>query len=251
MVGFGPLMLQRRLWRRGRRALSAVVGISDEVKAQLEVDGVTVHDVIWPGTPPARARPPLTDPPTVTYAGRLAREKGVDVLIRAFRRVLQTCPQARLFVAGSGPEASALHALVTDLGLADATELTGQLGNERLDAMFDRGWVHAVPSRWPEPFGLTATEAMMRGTAVVASDLGGLAESVEHEVTGVKVPPGDELALANALLRLLVDRPLAERMGAAGRRRALQHFTIDRCVAKFERLYDALVSPAAGRTHAI
>jgi glycosyltransferase involved in cell wall biosynthesis len=240
-------MLQRWLWRRGRRALSAVVGISDDVRSQLEADGVAVRDVIWPGSPPARARPPLTDPPTVTYAGRLVREKGVDVLIRAFGKVRQRCPHARLVVAGTGPEASALNGLVAELGLADAIDLTGQLGNEQLDEMFNRGWVHAVPSRWPEPFGLTATEAMMRGTAVVASDLGGLAHSVEHEVTGVKVAPGDEAALANALMRLLADRPLAERLGAAGRRRALQHFSIDRYVANFETLYDDLVHPAVGR----
>jgi glycosyltransferase involved in cell wall biosynthesis len=240
MAGFGPLMVQRYLWRRNRHALSAVIGSSNAVRHQLEADGVAVHGVIWPGTPVVRPRAPLSDPPTVTYAGRLAPEKGVEVLIRAFRRAQERCPNARLLIAGSGPEESALRALVTQVGMSDAIELHGQLANGRLHALLNRGWVHAVPSRWPEPFGLTATESMMRGTAVITSDIGGLAESVVQDVTGLRVVPGDEIALADALGRVLADRALAERLGAAGRRRALDFFSIEQCVSQFETLYAAL-----------
>jgi glycosyltransferase involved in cell wall biosynthesis len=98
-----------------------------------------------------------------------------------------------------------------------------------------------VPSRWPEPFGLTATEAMMRGTAVVASDIGGLADIVEDGVTGMRVPAGDEAALGSALVQILSDRMYAERLGAAARARARDAFTLDRCLASFERLYDSLL----------
>ena len=251
MAGFGPLMLQRYLWRRGRHALSAVVGCSDAVRRALEADGVAVRDVIWPGTPVADSRPALDGPPTVTYAGRLAREKGVDVLVRAFRLVRERRPDARLLIAGTGPEDPALRALVARLGLSDAVEMPGQLENEALDALLGRSWVHAVPSRWPEPFGLTATEAMMRGIAVVASAIGGLAESLEHEVTGLRVEAGDEAALAEALSRPLADRALAERLGAAGRRRALALFTIEQSVDRFESLYDALLHPEPMHAHAV
>ena len=135
---------------------------------------------------------------------------------------------------------NALRALVAQLGMSDAIELNGQLANGPLHALLNRGWVHAVPSRWPEPFGLTATESMMRGTAVVTSDIGGLAESVVEDVTGVRVVPGDEMALADALGRVLADRTLAERLGAAGRRRALDFFSIEQCASQFETLYAAL-----------
>jgi glycosyltransferase involved in cell wall biosynthesis len=242
-AGFGPLLLQRYLWRRGRDALSAVVGCSDAVRRALEADDVAVRDVIWPGTPVAEERAPLDGPPTVTYAGRLAREKGVDVLVRAFHRVRARHPDARLRVAGAGPEDAALRALVERLGLSESVEMRGQLGSAGLEALLGQSWVHAVPSRWPEPFGLTATEAMMRGVAVVASAIGGLAESVEDEVTGLRVAAGDEEALAQALSRLLADRALAERLGAAGRRRAMAMFTIEESVDRFEALYDALLHP--------
>jgi glycosyltransferase involved in cell wall biosynthesis len=91
---------------------------------------------------------------------------------------------------------------------------------------------------------------MMRGTAVVASDIGGLAESVAHGATGMLVPAGDVNALADALSLVLSDRSLAERLGDAGRERARAHFTLADCVARFERLYDALRSPTPLPEHA-
>ena len=250
LTGFGPLMLQRALWRRRRRAFSAIVTCSHDVRRQLEREGIETRDVIWPGVHESPRRPPLDGPPTVTFAGRLTAEKGPDVLVRAFARARARVPAARLSIAGAGPAEPGLRLLIEQLGIGDAAELHGQLGGEALERTLERGWAHAVPSRWPEPFGLTATEAMMRGTAVVASDIGGLAESVVHESTGLLVPPGDEHALADALVRLLSDRALAERLGDAGRERAHAHFTLDGCVARFERLYEALRSSPSMPHHA-
>jgi glycosyltransferase involved in cell wall biosynthesis len=242
-TGFGPLMLQRALWRRRRGAFRAIVSCSHHVQRQLEADGIVSRDVIWPGVRDAAARPPLAGPPTVTYAGRLTAEKGADVLVRAFALARERVPDARLSIAGSGPAEPMLRALIDQLDLGDSATLHGQLAGTALETTLGRGWVHAAPSRWPEPFGLTATEAMMRGTAVVASDIGGLAESVAHESTGLLVPPGDESALSGALVRLLSDRTLAERLGAAGRERARAQFTLDHSIDRFERLYDLLLSP--------
>jgi glycosyltransferase involved in cell wall biosynthesis len=177
-------------------------------------------------------------------------EKGADVLVRAFARARQRVPDARLSIAGAGPAEPALRALIDRLGLGDAAVLHGQLGGAALEQTLDRAWLHAVPSRWPEPFGLTATEAMMRGTAVVASDIGGLAESVVHGTTGLRVPAGDEDALADALARILSDRALAERFGDAGRERAHALFSMTSCLERFERLYDALRTATPSAKHA-
>ena len=242
-TGFGPLMLQRALWRRRRGAFSAIVSCSHDVRRHLERDGIVSREVIWPGVREAPTRPPLDGPPTVTYAGRLTAEKGPDVLVRAFARARERVPAARLSIAGAGPAEPMLRASIAELELGDSVVLHGQLGDDALQTTLARGWVHAVPSRWPEPFGITTTEAMMRGTAVVASDIGGLAESVVHESTGLLVSPGDELMLADALVRLLSDRASAERFGTAGRERAHAHFTLDGSITRFERLYDSLRSP--------
>jgi glycosyltransferase involved in cell wall biosynthesis len=249
-TGVGPLMLQRALWRHRRDAFAAIVSCSHDVRRQLQLDEIDSREVIWPGVREAPRRPPLDGPPTVTFAGRLTAEKGADVLVRAFALARERVPTARLSIAGAGPAEPFLRALIGQLGLGDSAVLHGQLGGDALESVLARGWVHAVPSRWPEPFGLTATEAMMRGTAVVASDIGGLAEIVEHESTGLRVPPGDEHALAASLTRLLTDRDLAERLGAAARERALTHFSLDGCITRFERLYQTLRPSQTSPRHA-
>ena len=250
LTGFGPLMLQRAIWRRRRGAFAAIVCCSHDVRRHLDADGIETHDVIWPGVREGSRRPPLDGAPTVTFAGRLTAEKGPDVLVRAFALARARVPNARLSIAGAGPAEPALRTLVHELGIGDAVTVHGQLGGDALVRTLDAGWVHAVPSRWPEPFGLTATEAMMRGTAVVASDIGGLAESVVHETTGLRVPAGDERALADALIRVLADRDFAERLGQAGHARAREWFSIDGCLTRFERLYASLRSSTVSPRHA-
>jgi glycosyltransferase involved in cell wall biosynthesis len=241
LAGFGPLMLQRHLWRRRRGAFGAIACVSTAVQRELESDGIATREVIAPGTLPVGARPPLSGPPVATFAGRLTREKGADVLVRAFGIVRGRIPEARLVVAGSGPEEQDLRALVRRLELDDCVEMPGQLDAAAVGSACARSWAHVVPSRWPEPFGLTATEAMMRGTAVIASEIGGLADIVQDGVTGIRVPAGDEVVLADALTRLLSDRSCAERMGAAARDRARESFSMDRCISRFEVLYDSLL----------
>ena len=81
-----------------------------------------------------------------------------------------------------------------------------------------------VPSIWQEPFGMVALEAMASGKPVVVSDVGGLRDTIEPGVSGLRVPPGDAVALAAALASLLDDEALAQRMGAAARRRVEEHF---------------------------
>jgi glycosyltransferase involved in cell wall biosynthesis len=242
VAGFGPLMLQRHLWRRRRDAFRAIVCVSGAVQRHLEADGIATREVISPGTLPASARPALTGPPTATFAGRLTSEKGADVLVRAFRSVRDRVPDARLVLAGSGPQDGTLRVLVTRLELSDAVEMPGQLDAAGVTRACEQSWVHVVPSRWPEPFGLSATEAMMRGIAVVASDIGGLADIVLDGVTGMRVPAGDDSRLADALTLLLSDRALAERFGAAARERAREAFSMDQCISRFELVYDSLLN---------
>src|SRR5258705_886138 len=230
VTGFAPLMLQRSLWHRNQRAFGAIVCCSHDVQRQLERDGIATQGIVWPGVRESTPRPPLAGPPTVSFAGRLMPEKGADVLLRAFALARERVPDARLSVAGTGAAEPALRALVTELGLGDAVTIHGHLDGAALDGVLDIAWVHAVPSRWPEPFGLTATEAMMRGTAVVASEAGGLADIVLHERAGLQVRPCDPRSLGDALARVLADRDWAEALGRAGRERARELFSLDSCL---------------------
>ena len=217
-----------------------IVADSEAVKRCLMAEGIEPVEVIWNGVPIQPPRPSLSSPPTVAFAGRLVREKGVDVLVRAFAKVVTQIPEARLILAGEGPEYEHLQRLIANLGLSSSVTMPGHLQQLEMERRFAAVWVQVVPSRWAEPFGIVAAEAMMRGTAVVGSASGGLTEIIHHGKTGLLVPPGDADALAGALVRLLGDRKLVERMGRAGREVALARFNEASYVDGFVRLYQAL-----------
>lgn len=240
---WAPLMAQMKLWRRWQDAFDLFVADSDAVRRRLVDEGIAPVEVVWHGTPARPAQAGLAAEPTVVFAGRLVREKGADVLVRAFAEVARRVPEARLLIAGDGPEQERLVALIDELRLGASVQMLGRLSREAMERAFEGAWVQAVPSRWAEPFGIVAAEAMMRGTAVVASGAGGLREVVQDEVTGLLVPPGDAGALARALLRLLSSRDTAEAMGRAGRERALAEFTEEHVVEQFVRLYGKLLHP--------
>jgi glycogen synthase len=107
-------------------------------------------------------------------------------------------------------------------------------------------WVQVVPGRWAEPFGTVTLEAAGRGTAVVASDVGGPGELVRGSGLGRTFPPGDVAALTAALDALLSDREGTDRLGAAARGAVLRDHTHDRVVERYEALYDRLVTTRHG-----
>jgi glycosyltransferase involved in cell wall biosynthesis len=237
-----PLAAQMALLRRWRPVFRRVVANSEATRAVLESGGIAPIDVITNGVPVLAQRPRLAGPPVAAFAGRLVPEKGADVLVRAFARVHAALPHARLLIAGDGPERGRLLRLIAELGLERSVALPGHLPRATLDQQLDAAWVQAVPSVWAEPFGFTTAEAMMRGTAVIATATGASPTMVEGERTGVLVPALDEERLAAALLRLLTDRDLAERMGAAGRKRALAEFSDERFTDRFLELLESIRS---------
>jgi glycosyltransferase involved in cell wall biosynthesis len=146
---------------------------------------------------------------------------------------------------GDGPARAELEALRRTLGLESTVDILPHAGRQELERAADAAWVQVVPSVWEEPFGLAAAEAMMRGTAVVASGSGGLADVVRDVDSLSLTPPGDVDALASTLAVLLSDRDRCERVGAAGRVLALERFTPDRVVDRFLYHYRRLGVPSS------
>ncbi len=149
----------------------------------------------------------------VLFVGRLTAEKGGDTLLDAAIRL----PDIPFTLVGDGPEAARLRRRAPV-----NVRFAGRLPAADVAEHYRHAAVSAVPSLWPELFGLTALEALAHGVPVVASAVGGLPEVVEHEQTGLLVPPGDAGALAGAVARLATDPELAKRLGADGRRRAAE-----------------------------
>jgi glycosyltransferase involved in cell wall biosynthesis len=236
-----PLMLQMKLWKQWQKVFSQTITVSEALKRRLEAENIGPVEVISHAVPDTSQRPPLSYPPTAAFAGRLIREKGCDVLLRAFAKVIEILPEAKLLLCGDGIEKEHLIQLTKELNLFSHVSMLGQLSRKEMENRFQSCWVQVVPSVWEEPFGLVAPEAMMRGTAVVASRTGGLMEIVHHGQTGLLVPPGDAPALAEALLSLLTNRELAEKFGKAGRQRAQVSFSFTTYTDKIIECYHSLL----------
>ncbi|HUP20821.1 MAG TPA: glycosyltransferase family 4 protein [Gemmatimonadota bacterium] len=235
------LMGQRALVDRWRGVFGLYVANSDTTRRRLEEHGIGPVIRIWNGVPARPARPPLADPPTVAYSGRLSREKGVETLAEAFLAVAERIPRARLRLVGDGPLRADLERRLAAPIADGRAEVTGWLPRDAAERAMDAAWVQAVPSLLEEPFGTAAAEALMRGTAVVASDGGGPAEVVGASGGGLLVPPGDPAALADAIAGLLGDRDRAEALGAAGRAWAADRLARERCVDAFLEAYRTVV----------
>ncbi len=235
-------MSQLRRVRKHWGSIDRVVALSGEMATVLEANAIGPVAVVQNGVAIRQARLGLGNPPVLAYAGRLSREKGVDVLIDAFAIACRTIATAKLLIAGDGPLEPRLRQQACDLGVADRVVFLGYLPECELEKVFDEAWAQAVPSLWREPFGNVATEAMMRGTAVIASRLGGLSEIVVDNETGLLISAGDAEALACAITAVLGNRAFAEKLGDAGRQVALAQFSRTSVLDRFEAHYDAILA---------
>ena len=149
------------------------------------------------------------------YIGRITPEKGVQVLLQALPSIHEKLPNVRLLVAGRNSEQ--MQPLVDELGIGEAVELLGFIDSETRDCLYRSVDAAVFPSLY-EPFGIVALEAMAAGCNVIASDVGGLSEVVDHRRTGLTVRPNDAQNIAWAVEQLFADPVQAQAM----RTRALQ-----------------------------
>jgi len=149
---------------------------------------------------------------TLGFIGYLGTHKGLDVLLRALS-LIPDAGDVRLLVVGDGEEKRNLEALCRELCLDRRVTFSGQVDNQNIGATYAQIDVLIVPSVWPENSPVTITEAMASGIPVIASDIGGIGELVEHEVTGLLVRPRDARALADLIQRLRKDPELRREMG--------------------------------------
>jgi glycosyltransferase involved in cell wall biosynthesis len=191
------------------------------------------------GAPATVERLPGTEP-VVAGTGRFSPEKGFDVLIQAMGRL----PRARLVLFGDGEERSGLEALATRLGLADRVHFAGWVPSPwNAGSQID---VLAVPSR-SEGFGIALVEAMLARIPVVASEVGGIPEIVEHERTGLLVPVDDALALSKAIERLLDSPQLRERLVDGAEAMASARYAPEAMAAAYEALYTEVLTDRASK----
>jgi alpha-maltose-1-phosphate synthase len=233
---------------------AAVVAVSDGMRA----------DVLaaYPAVPPERVRvirngidtieyaaDPGTDVlrrygveparPTVVFVGRITRQKGLPVLLRAASAL---DPGAQLVICAGQPDTPELAAEVTALvehlqeTRSGVIWLSGMLAKREVIQLLSHATAFACPSLY-EPLGIVNLEAMACGTAVVASRVGGIPEVIDDGETGLLVPPDDPAALADGLNTLLRDPDRATWMGQRGRKRAIAEFGWAAIAAQTAALY--------------
>lgn len=179
--------------------------------------------------------------PLILFVGQLRYYKGIEYLIRSMPNV-----KARALIIGSETTTrlNELRALTETLGVKDKVAFLGEQSAE-LPAYYHACDVFVLPSvERSEAFGIVQLEAMTAGRPVISTDVGtGTSWINQHEVTGLVVPPRNEIALADALNRLLADAAWRARLGAAGRARILSQFTTPHMLEGVEAVYEAVVRP--------
>ena len=247
----GPFRYVDRFFASGARRL---IAISDAVRRFLIAAGLpaakfeTIHYGLdeTPGLPsevgPEEAGVPA-GVPLVLAIGRLIAQKDHATLLEAFAETRTKHPDAMLAILGDGPLASETRSLADRLGLRDAVVLPGRI--ETRDWL-ERANVFAHTSRW-EGFGIVLLEAMLAGLPVVATRVSAVPEIVVDGQTGLLVAAGAAPDLASAIDDLLADTARARALGAAGRDRAHEHFSVARMTESTIAVYGQAVEPARKR----
>lgn len=184
----------------------------------------------------------------ILYTGRIEYRKGTITLLKAVPHTVGLDPAARFVVAGGrhpSIDNATLQNLMREPKISRHTQLVGHVPWKELIDWYQRAAVFVMPSYY-ETFGISVVEAMAFGLPVVATTAGGLPEVVENGLTGLLVPPGDSLALAEAIACLLSDPSLRRRMGQAGREKVLQMYTVEKIFTETITTYERTLSCRRG-----
>lgn len=233
--------------RTGRRKVDLFVAVSKAVADALVSTGIDRRKVVVVengiDVPAIRARALATfvldvpPGPVVGFVGRLERVKGCDLFLEAASMVAAARPDVSFIVAGTGSQVDALQGSALHLGLADSLTFLGYVDDAA--GLMSRLDVLVVPSR-SEASGLVAMEGMAIGIPVVASRVGGLVDVIDDGVDGLLVEPEDAYALAGAVLRLLDDTRLADKVADSARASAERRFTADAMVDAYLGLFSKI-----------
>lgn len=191
-----------------------------------------------------RLRAELRLPPdklTVVYTGRLAQEKELYTLLKAFRLVIDHIPESLLVMVGDGPERPHLERQIRELDLGGSVRIVGAVTPTTVRCWLQVSDAFVLTSSL-EGLPLSLIEAMAVGLTVIVSDIPGTRQLVAHETTGLVTPLRDEKALSSAIIRVFADADLRARLGTAARREAAARFSMEVVVAAYEKLFADLVA---------
>jgi glycosyltransferase involved in cell wall biosynthesis len=224
---------------------ATLVILSSRMKSSLTEHGFNLPDVqlIPNGVDITRFNPAHVDDAidgreqVAVCVSKLRYEKGIDVLLQAWRLVHQQAPQARLIIVGSGYLQTQLACLAKALDIANSVEFTGLQSD--IPAQIHRGSLAVLPSRW-EGMPNALLEAMACGLPCVATRVSGSEDIIQHGVNGLLVGSEDYQGMAQALLTLLHDPQLAQKYGQAARETVVRHYSLEQVMDRYVELYQRI-----------
>jgi len=245
-LGRPALLLINRLLRDTH---AHILILSTQMRESLQLAGLTGAQVLLipNGVDPVRFYPApeqATGNTTVVCVAKMRYQKGIDILLRAWRAVVALAPEARLLLVGDGPLLTSLYQLAVELGISASVEFTGLCPD--VVPQLQRGRISVLPSRW-EGMPNALLEAMACGLACVATRVSGSEDLLAQEACGLLVEPGDANGLASAILRLLRNPDLARRYGQAARRSIERSYVFGEVMHRHVELYTTLVDSRSVR----
>jgi glycosyltransferase involved in cell wall biosynthesis len=175
----------------------------------------------------------------VLFVGGNMQRKGLEALIQAAAKIVKTRPDTKFCVVGADPNLPKMKALCSRLQVSGYFEFTGWMPNEELQKLYRRANVFVMPSL-AEAFGVVFLEAMACGIPVIGARVGGIPELIKHGENGLLVKPDNPDELAGALLEILGDQGLSERLGENGRVTA-QQFGIEQMITCTRHVYESVL----------
>ena len=223
-----PLIYHIKKIARIHRLRSYLVVASQFMKSVLLYNGFKEHQIEvipyftdFTFTPSPAAAP---QEPVVLAIGRIVKEKGIRVLLRAFSKLPSNF---RMIIAGDGPDISQMKEYSEALEVSSQVSFPGWIDHHQIGKLLHSCTVVVVPSIWPEPFGIVGIEATAFAKPVVAFDSGGIKDWLHDGVNGFLIPVGDEELLVKKLKNLVDNPQEARKMGAAGRDIVKRQFAAD------------------------
>ena len=216
---------------------SAIIEEGRKLAAEITPRSSVIYNAV---EEPSLSIAPLPfSPPRLLCLGRTAHEKGFDLVVRAFARIIRRFPDTRLVIAGDGPERATLERQAIDQGIGESVEFSGWVSPARVAELINSSTIVVIPSR-QDSLPLVALEAALMARPLVVSRVGGLPEVVMHQEGGLIVDNEDTDGFASAVSFLLEHPALAIEMGEAGRRRVQAVFTWDRHLEAYDAVYRKL-----------
>jgi N-acetyl-alpha-D-glucosaminyl L-malate synthase BshA len=178
--------------------------------------------------------------PVILFVGILNFHKGVEYLIKSFSKVIRAVPNAKLVIAGDGPQRDYIIKLIDNLNLKKSVKMIGKVRDDDLLRVYAASDVLVLPSLM-EGFGMVLIEAMACGKPCVASRAGGVEDVIVDGETGFIVPPADSDSLYQAIHDILIDDMLSKKFGVAGRKRVEENFTWDHIARRTLGVYEKML----------